>query len=68
MAEADESVAAAKRSFGQHHRLQQSVHVLCVLFNDYLHPQKLTTKALEFVPLGLTDLASLEKKTKLEFI
>ena len=68
MAEADKSVASAKRSFGQNHRLQQSVHVLCVLFNDYLHPQRLATKALEFVPLGLTDLAALEKMTELHFI
>lgn len=68
MDEADKSVAAGKRSFGQNHRLQASVHVPCVLFNDYLHPQKLTKKAMEFVPLGLSDLASLEKNVSVEFI
>jgi hypothetical protein len=68
MAEADKSVAAAKRSFGQNHRLQPSVHVPCVLFNDYLYPKRITEKAVEFVPLGLTDLASLSKLTTLDLI
>jgi len=68
MAEADKSVAAGKRSFGQNHRLQPSVHVPCVLFNDYLHPQRITQKAVEFIPLGLTDLASLDRLVTLEFI
>ena len=68
MEEADTSVAAGKRSLGQNHRLQPSVHVTCVLFNDYLYPQKITRKAVDFVPLGLTDLASLDKPTTLDFI
>jgi hypothetical protein len=68
MGEADKSVAAGKRSFGQNHRLQASVHVLCVLFNDYLHPQKITEKAVEFVPLGLSDLATLERNVSVEYI
>jgi hypothetical protein len=68
MGEADKSVASGKRSFGQNHRLQPSVHVLCVLFNDYLHPQKITQKAVEFVPLGLTDLSSLYKLNTLNCI
>ena len=68
MDEADKSVAAGKRSFGQNHRLQASVHVPCVLFNDYLYPQIITQKALEFVPLGLTDLAALDKGINLDLI
>ncbi len=68
MGEADKSVAAGKRSLVQNHRLQESVHVPCVLFNDYLYPNKLTKKALGFVPLGLSDLAALEKNISVEFI
>jgi hypothetical protein len=65
---ADKSVAAAKRSFGQNHHLQPSVHVPCVIFNDYLHPQRLTQKPLEFVPLGLSDLASLKQSVSVDLI
>ena len=68
MADADQSVGAGKRSFGQNQRLQPTVHVLCVLFNDYLHPRRIIEKAVEFVPLGLTDLASLSGPTTVDFI
>lgn len=66
--DADLSVAAGKRSFGQNRRLQPSVHVPCVLFNDYLHPRAVTEKAVEFVPLGLSDLAALDNVATLECI
>lgn len=59
MAEADASVAAAGRSLTRHLGLQNSVHVPCVLFNDYLFPQKITPKQMNFVPLGLSDLSAL---------
>ena len=68
VSDADESVGAGKRSFGQNQRLQPTVHVLCVLFNDYLHPRRITEKPVEFVPLGLSDLASLSGPTALNFI
>jgi hypothetical protein len=54
---ADESLGSSGRSLAQHGRLQPSVHIPCVFFNDYVWPERLTTKPLQFVPLGLTDLA-----------
>ena len=44
----DVSVGAGNRSLGQHRRLQPSVHVPCVLYNDYLYPQVVTPKAMVF--------------------
>jgi hypothetical protein len=66
--EADASIGAGSRSFSQHAGLQPSVHVPCVLFNDYIEPTGLTTKQLNFVPLGLTDLAPLQQNIAVEFI
>jgi hypothetical protein len=66
--EADKSVGSGSRSLGQHAGLIESVHVPCVLFNDYIHPQRLTKKKLNFVPLGLTDLAALVQRISVEFI
>lgn len=66
--EADKSVSAGTRSLGQNRRLLASIHVPCVLFNDYLHPQKLTRKPMTFVPLGLSDLALLKESVSVEFI
>lgn len=66
--EADKSVAAGRRTFMQHGGLQPTVHVFCVLFNDYPCLQKMTTKQLEFVPLGLTDLATMEQSVSVEFL
>ena len=57
--DADKSVGAAERSLGEHRGLLERIHVPCVLFNDYIHPEMLTTKRLNFVPLGLTDLSQL---------
>ena len=57
MGEGDKSIGAGSRSFGMHGGLQNSVHVPCVLFNDYLYPEVVTSKPMNFVPLGLTDLS-----------
>ncbi len=66
--EADASIGAGSRSFSQHAGLQATVHVPCVLFNDYIEPGGMTTKQLNFVPLGLTDLAPLQQTISVEFI
>lgn len=51
------SVVTASESLSQHSGLQHQVHVPCVLFNDYISPEMLGPKQMNFVPLGLTDLA-----------
>lgn len=68
MAAADVSVGAGSRSLSQHGGLQPTVHVPCVLFNDYLHGKMLTQKQLNFVPLGLTDLAPSQSAPTLDMI
>ncbi len=65
---ADTSYGSGCRSLGQHAGLMAAVHVPCVLFNDYIFPQRLTKKQLNFVPLGLTDLAALVQKISVEMI
>lgn len=65
---ADVSVGAASRSFSQHSGLQPSVHVPCVLFNDYISRESLTPKQLNFVPLGLTDLSPMIDRVTLQMI
>jgi hypothetical protein len=62
------SVGAASCSLSQNTSLQQTVHVPCVLFNDYIYSEMLTSKPLNFVPLGLTDLATLDPKVVVELI
>jgi len=57
--EADKSCGPCSRSLAQHTGLQNQVHVPCVLFNDYISPEFLTKKQLQFVPLGLSDLIQL---------
>jgi hypothetical protein len=54
---AHQSVGAGGISLGQHRGLQAHVHVPCVLFNDYIYSEVFTTKQLNFVPLGLSDLS-----------
>jgi hypothetical protein len=54
---ADVSIGAGSRSLALHGGLQATVHVPCVLFNDYLYPEVVTDKPMNFVPLGLTDLS-----------
>jgi len=68
MGEADKSVNTGSRSLSQHAGLQERVHVPCVLFNDYIYPGMLTRKQLNFVPLGLTDLAAMVAPISLEMI
>lgn len=65
---ADESIGAGCRSLGQHTGLLATVHVPCVLFNDYIYPEILTTKPLNFVPLGLTDLAPVTAPISIQLI
>ena len=68
MEAADISLGAGTRSLSQHGRLQAGVHVPCVLFNDYLSPDIMTSKQMNFVPLGLSDLAAMETKVSVELI
>jgi hypothetical protein len=65
---ADQSFGPGTRSFSQHGGLQPTVHVPCVLFNDYISPQDLPQKQLNFVPLGLTDLAPMIERVTIEMI
>jgi hypothetical protein len=65
---ADQSVGAGSRSFSQHSGLLPSVHIPCVLFNDYIYPEILTHKQLNFVPLGLTDLSPVTERISVELI
>ena len=66
--EADRSFGPGRRSFSQHGGLQPDVHVLCVLFNDYIHPAILPHKQFNLVVLGLTDLAAATEPITVEMI
>ncbi len=66
--QADQSVGAGSRSLAQHRGLQASVHIPCVLFNDYIYPKIIVNKPLNFVPLGLSDLSRLETPVSVEAI
>jgi hypothetical protein len=68
MGEGDQSVGAGQRSLGSHGRLLASVHVPCVLYNDYLYPEIVTPKPMNFVPLGLTDLSPMAEAMTVEAI
>jgi hypothetical protein len=68
MEAADISLGAATRSLSQHGCLQASVHVPCVLFNDYLYPDILTAKQMNYIPLGLSDLAAMQTKVSVQLI
>lgn len=68
LGEAGKSVSASSRSFGHHGGLLERVHVPCVLFNDYLYSEALPRKPLDFVPLGLSDLAALEQKISVHIL
>jgi hypothetical protein len=65
---AQASIGTGSMSLSQYAGLQASVHVPCVVFNDYVYSQRLTAKQWNFVPLGLTDLASLEQHVSIELI
>jgi hypothetical protein len=68
LGQADMSVGAGNRSLGEHMGLLANIHVPCVLFNDYLYPQRLTKKRMNFVPLGLSDLAASDVQVSLDLI
>jgi hypothetical protein len=59
MKEANSSKEFGQRSLDEHRGLKSDIHVPCVVFNDYLTPESFGTKAMNFVPLDLTDLAAL---------
>lgn len=65
---ANQSVARGNTSFGQHAGFLHTVHVPCVLFNDYIQPAMLGSKQLGFVPLGLSDLSALVTPLTVELI
>lgn len=65
---AQASVGTSSMSLSQYAGLQSSVHVPCVIFNDYIYTQRLTAKQWNFVPLGLTDLASMQQDVSVELI
>lgn len=56
---ANASIGSGSASLALHGGLQATVHEPCVLFNDYLYPEVVTPKPMNFVPLGLTDLSPL---------
>lgn len=66
--QADQSVGAGSRSLAQHRGLQPGVHIPCVLFNDYIFPNLIVKKPLNFVPLGLSDLSFPETPVSIESI
>ena len=66
--EADTSVASGSRTLSDHTGLQINIHVPCVIFNDYLDVEKLPKKRMNWVPLGLSDLATLNPRNSLNLI
>jgi hypothetical protein len=54
----DASCGPASRSLNEHQGLMAGVHVLCVFFNDYITSDLLPRKAMNWVPLGLSDLGA----------
>jgi hypothetical protein len=53
------SNVTTQMSFSCHEGLSNTVHTLCVIFNDYIDERILSKKPFPFVPLGLSDLAAL---------
>lgn len=68
LANADSSNGPARRSLGRHRGLLESVHTLCVIFNDYIEKTTLGPKAFDFVALGLSDLASPKNYSQFTFL
>ncbi len=56
--DADTSYASCHRTLHKHTALTQDAHLQCVLFNDYVTHDVLPGDAMQYVPLGLSDLAS----------
>ncbi len=61
LADGDTSYMSGKRSLNQHKRLMAEVHFVCVIFNDYITDRLLPKKAMQWVPLGLSDLGQLQE-------
>jgi len=61
-ATADASLGATKASLDRQDGLFPDVHLYCVLFNDYIHRGVLPEKRVNFVPLGISDLAAPTKR------
>jgi hypothetical protein len=55
--DADTSYASCTRTISRHAGLLADAHMQCVLFNDYVMPEKLPDQMMQYVPLGLSDLA-----------
>jgi hypothetical protein len=68
MDEAHKSVGTASGYLSRYIGLQNQVHVPCVLFNDYIYTEMFSPRQLNFVPLGLTDLAPLVSNLSVELI
>lgn len=62
------SVGTCTVSMGKHCGLLSQVHVPCVVFNDYMSKDEIGVKAMTFVPLGLSDLATPTNLTTIEKI
>jgi hypothetical protein len=66
--QADISIGAGSRTLHEHIGLQGNIHVPCVIFNDYVYADKLPHKRMNFVPLGLSDLAMLNRNSTLSLV
>jgi hypothetical protein len=56
--DADASVATCTRTIFRHRGLMPEAHIQCVVFNDYVLPESLPDETMQYVPLGLSDLAT----------
>lgn len=65
---ADQSNGPARRSLGCHRGLLESVHTLCVIFNDYIDKRTLGPKAFDFVALGISDLAAPSSSSRITLL
>ncbi|MCA6381237.1 MAG: hypothetical protein IM594_11425 [Cytophagales bacterium] len=59
LSQAHVSIGTGSGTLAEHIGLQGGVHVPCVIFNDFVYPDILPKKRMNFVPLGLSDLARL---------
>jgi hypothetical protein len=55
--DADTSYATCTRTMSRHAGLLLEAHLQCVLFNDYVSPEQLPDDMMQYIPLGLSDLA-----------
>jgi hypothetical protein len=68
LSQAHISIGTGSGTLSEHIGLQGGVHVPCVIFNDFVHPDILPKKRMNFVPLGLSDLARLNTNLSLVLI